>query len=117
VPKHKVLCPSMKKHQCQYLWNCLWTCSDVTGSLDIGVFSCLGTPDLYQPWPILIAALHFASSRQVGAVHRAPIDFYGCTNVVNNEYQLFSIYCCPLRLLYFTLLRRRRPLWQRRRDC
>jgi hypothetical protein len=43
-------CPSMKNHRCQYLRNCLWTSSDVTGSLtsnDIGGISCFGTPDLY----------------------------------------------------------------------
>jgi hypothetical protein len=52
-------CPGMKKHWGQCLQDCLWTSSDVngspkadssgvTGSLDFGVFSCLG---------ILIAAL------------------------------------------------------------
>jgi hypothetical protein len=41
----------MKKHGCQYLGDCLWTSSDVTGSLDIGVFM------LGLAGPILKAAL------------------------------------------------------------
>jgi hypothetical protein len=57
-------CPSKKNHLCQYLWDFLWTSSDitespkavskrffsdVTGSLLFGGFSCLGTPDLCIP--------------------------------------------------------------------
>jgi hypothetical protein len=50
VPKHE---KTTDVNTCETSKDCIWTSSDVTGSLDIGVFSCVGTPDLC----ILIAAL------------------------------------------------------------
>jgi hypothetical protein len=57
-------CPSTKKHRCQYLWNCLWTSCDVTGSPK--AISCDVSGSLHRhrcfflvghARPILIAAL------------------------------------------------------------
>jgi hypothetical protein len=55
-------CPSMKNHRCQYLRDCLWTWSDVTGNLDTRVFFLLG-----HARPILKAALVQISRSKVDA--------------------------------------------------
>jgi hypothetical protein len=71
VPKHE---KTTDVNTCETSKDCIWTSSDVTGSLDIGVFSCVGTPDLC----ILIAALGWGQMT-IQFMHMLSIKYQLCT--------------------------------------